>query len=72
MEVASPLESKESSNGSSLSLGGGIEVRATVMVRKKMKEKITEKIEDQWEFFVNRFGHPLSNLQLFQLIHQHL
>jgi lipoxygenase len=59
LEAASPLESKESTNGSLLSSGGGIEVRATVTVRKKMKEKITEKMEDQWEFFVNGFGQGI-------------
>lgn len=59
LEAASPLESKESTNGSLLSSGGGIEVRATATVRKKMKEKLTEKIENQWEFFVNGFGQGI-------------
>jgi len=67
LEAASPLESKES-NGSLLSSGGGIEVRAVVTVRKKMKEKITEKIEDQWEFFVNGFGKGI----LIHLISQEI
>ncbi|KAG2706711.1 hypothetical protein I3760_05G115900 [Carya illinoinensis] len=58
LEAASTLEGKES-NGSLLSSGGGIEVRAVVTVRKKMKETITEKIEDQWEFFVNGFGQGI-------------
>jgi lipoxygenase len=44
--AASPLESKEdSNNGSLVNSRGGIEVRAVVTVRKKMKEKITEKSE---------------------------
>lgn len=59
LEAASPLESKDS-NGSLLSPGGGIEVRAVVTVRKKMKETMTEKMEDQWEFFVNGFGQGIS------------
>ena len=46
LEAASPLESKEdSNNGSLVNSRGGIEVRAVVTVRKKMKEKITEKSE---------------------------
>lgn len=67
LDAASPLESKES-NGSLLSSGGGIEVRAVVTVRKKMKEKITEKLEDQWEFFVNGFGQGI----LIQLISEEI
>lgn len=60
LEAASPLESKGESNGSLGSLrGGGIEVRAVVTVRKKMKETLTEKMEDQWEFFVNGFGQGI-------------
>ena len=44
LEAASPLESKEdSNNGSLVTPRGGIEVRAMVTVRKKMKEKITGK-----------------------------
>ncbi|KAF5441840.1 hypothetical protein F2P56_037215, partial [Juglans regia] len=58
LEAASTLEGKES-NGSLLSSGGGIEVRAVVTVRKKMKETITEKVEDKWEFFVNGFGQGI-------------
>jgi hypothetical protein len=46
LEAASPLESKEeSNNGSLVTLRGGIKLRAVVSVRKKMKEKITEKSE---------------------------
>ncbi|XP_041011237.1 urease-like [Juglans microcarpa x Juglans regia] len=67
LEAASTLESKES-NGSLLTSGGGIEVRAMVTVRKKMKETITEKIEDQWEFFVNGFGQGI----VIQLISEEL
>jgi lipoxygenase len=69
LEAASPLESKEeSNNGSLVSSRGGIEVRAVVTVRKKMKEKITEKMEDQWEFFVNGFGQGI----IIQLISQEI
>lgn len=68
LEAASPLEISKESNGSLLSSGGGIEVRAVVTVRKKMKEKITEKIENQWEFFVNGFGKGI----LIHLISQEI
>ena len=69
LEAASPLESKGESNGSLGSLrGGGIEVRAVVTVRKKMKEKLTEKMEDQWEFFVNGFGQGI----IIQLISEEI
>ncbi|XP_028790511.1 lipoxygenase 6, chloroplastic-like isoform X2 [Neltuma alba] len=34
----------------------GIQVRAVVTIRKKMKQKITDKLEDQWESLVNGFG----------------
>ncbi|GAV89579.1 Lipoxygenase domain-containing protein/PLAT domain-containing protein [Cephalotus follicularis] len=48
-------------NGSlvSGSLKGGVDVRAAVTIRKKMKEKINERIEDQWEFFVNGIGQGI-------------
>lgn len=41
---------------SPLSGGEGIQVRAVVSIRKKMKENINEKLEDQWEWLVNGFG----------------
>ncbi|KAJ8758905.1 hypothetical protein K2173_002684 [Erythroxylum novogranatense] len=47
-EVDGPLLSAKSK--------GMIDVRAVITVRKKMKEKITEKIEDQWDYFINGFG----------------
>jgi lipoxygenase len=62
--------SKEASNkevdeivlsSSSDKLGkGGIDVRAVITIRKKMKEKINEKIEDQWEYFINGIGRGIS------------
>jgi lipoxygenase len=39
---------------------GGIDVRAVITIRKKMKEKINEKIEDQWEYFINGIGRGIS------------
>lgn len=44
--------------------GGGIDVRAVITIRKKMKEKITEKIEAQWESFIKGIGQGI----LIQLI----
>ncbi|KAF7839774.1 lipoxygenase 6, chloroplastic [Senna tora] len=59
--VETTVES-EKTNGSLLSSSGseGIEVRAVVTIRKKMKEKITEKLEEQWEYFVNGFGQGIQ------------
>ncbi|KAB2634664.1 lipoxygenase 6 [Pyrus ussuriensis x Pyrus communis] len=63
VEAATPLQSKGvnglSSSSSSSSVGGEIQVKAVVTIRKKMKEKIIEKIEDQWEFFVNGIGQGI-------------
>ncbi|GKV43462.1 hypothetical protein SLEP1_g50752 [Rubroshorea leprosula] len=46
----------------------GIEVRAVVTIRKKMKEKITEKIEHQWELLMSGFGQKI----LIQLISEEI
>ncbi|KAH6823178.1 PLAT/LH2 domain-containing lipoxygenase family protein [Perilla frutescens var. hirtella] len=57
------------SNGqlvSSSSRSGGVNVRAVIRIRKKMKERLTEKIEDQWESFINGIGRGI----LLQLISQ--
>ncbi|KAG8365931.1 hypothetical protein BUALT_Bualt17G0023300 [Buddleja alternifolia] len=56
----------EGTNGSSLgsSSSGGVNVRAVIRIRKKMMEKLTEKIEDQWESFINGIGKGI----LIQLI----
>lgn len=55
-------EKFEESNGSlvSSSRSGGINVRAVITIRKKMKERLTEKIEDQWESFINGIGRGIS------------
>lgn len=54
----------ESSGGLvSVSRNGGVNVRAVIRIRKKMKERLTEKIEDQWESFINGIGRGIS-LQL--------
>ncbi|KAL2253735.1 UNVERIFIED_CONTAM: Lipoxygenase 6, chloroplastic [Sesamum indicum] len=43
---------------------GSIRVRAVIRIRKKMKERLSEKIEDQWESFINGIGRGI----LIQLI----
>lgn len=43
---------------------GNLDVRAVITLRKKMKEKITDKIEDQWESLMNGIGRGI----LIQLI----
>ncbi|KAJ7945523.1 Lipoxygenase [Quillaja saponaria] len=60
--TTSPLDSKDI-NGSVLtssSSNSSIEVRAVVTIRKKMKEKINEKMEDQWEYFMNGIGQGIQ------------
>ncbi|CAA2986276.1 lipoxygenase 6, chloroplastic [Olea europaea subsp. europaea] len=52
------VEKPEEDNGSlaSSSKSGSINVKAVITIRKKMKERLTEKIEDQWESFINGIG----------------
>lgn len=44
---------------SSSSKEGLVDVKAVITIRKKLKEKLTEKIEDQWELFVNGIGQGI-------------
>ncbi|XP_057776930.1 lipoxygenase 6, chloroplastic [Salvia miltiorrhiza] len=55
----------ESSSGAleTFSTSGGVSVRAVIRIRKKMKEKLLDKIEDQWDSFLNGIGRGIS-LQL--------
>lgn len=59
-------EPVSSSSSTSLSRGDGIDVKAVITIRKKMKEKLNEKIEDQWESFIIGIGQGI----LIQLISQ--
>lgn len=61
-----PVSSSSSSSSTSLSRGDGIDVKAVITIRKKMKEKLNEKIEDQWESFIIGIGQGI----LIQLISQ--
>jgi hypothetical protein len=49
-----PLEEKEAG------MGEGIEVRVVLTVKNKMKEKLLEKIEDSWEYFINGIGKGIT------------
>lgn len=70
--VDSAKSNKEVSGRSVLSSSdktrGEIDVKAVITIRKKMKEKINEKIEDQWEYFVNGIGQGI----LIQLISEEI
>lgn len=59
---ASALSENKNVNGSLISSSSskGILVKAVVSIRKKMKEKIIEKIEDQFEYFVNGIGQGIQ------------
>ncbi|KAK7246965.1 hypothetical protein RIF29_41838 [Crotalaria pallida] len=72
--TSTSLDSKETKNGSSLISSsssdgddGIIEVKAVVRIRKKMKEKLIDKVEDQWEYFINGVG---QGIQIQLISHQ--
>lgn len=80
VESKQSLEAKEVSGSvasCSSNVKRGIDVRAVVTIRRKMKEKVTEKIEHQWELFMNGIGQGIliriiseevdPGLQLFPL-----
>lgn len=57
----------ESSGGLvGFSRNGGVNVRAVIRIRKKMKERLSEKIEDQWESFINGIGRGILLLLISQ------
>ncbi|XP_044489221.1 lipoxygenase 6, chloroplastic [Mangifera indica] len=47
---------------------GMVNVKAVLTVRKKMKEKLVDKIEDQWEYFINGIGQGI----MIQLISEEI
>lgn len=47
---------------------GMVDVRAVITIRKKMKEKLVDKIEDQWEYFINGIGQGI----MIQLISEEI
>ena len=63
-----PLQSEDVSGSLKASSSSPIEVKAVVTIRKKMKEKVLEKIEDQLEFFINGIGQEI----LIQLISEEI
>ncbi|MED6209771.1 Lipoxygenase 6, chloroplastic [Stylosanthes scabra] len=57
------LDTRKDSNGSVVSSGRSdeeIEVKAVMTIRKKIKENFTEKLEDQWEYFINGVGQGIQ------------
>lgn len=63
-EVATKSVDVKDVNGSLLvrsssSKEGLVDVKAVITIRKKLKEKLTEKIGDQWELFVNGIGQGI-------------
>lgn len=68
VEVAE-VPSEGSNNGSlPLTTTKGIDVNIVITIRKKMKEKLSEKIEYQWESFINGIGQGI----LVQLISEEI
>ncbi|CAN4090618.1 unnamed protein product [Withania somnifera] len=59
-------KSGEKSNGSLISPEKVRDVKVVITLRKKMKEKISDKIQDQWESLMNGIGRGI----LIQLISQ--
>ncbi|GER56427.1 lipoxygenase [Striga asiatica] len=58
VETAEKIVEKSMGSESGKS-GGGIGVRAVVTIRKKMKENLSDKIEDQWDSMVNGIGRGI-------------
>jgi len=63
--TATPLDSEERREKKAAVEGGsgvdeGIKVRAVVTIKKKMKEKIGDKLGDQWEYLVNGVGQGIQ------------
>ena len=55
--AAKVMETSKGSDGSLSALGR--EVKAVITIRKKMKEKLVDKVEDQWESFINGIGRGI-------------
>ncbi|GFY91539.1 hypothetical protein Acr_07g0017350 [Actinidia rufa] len=53
------VETSKELNGSAVESGGWVDVRAVITIRKKMKERMIDKIEDQWEYVVNGMGQGI-------------
>uniref|UniRef100_A0A2P2MMQ7 Uncharacterized protein MANES_12G014400 n=1 Tax=Rhizophora mucronata TaxID=61149 RepID=A0A2P2MMQ7_RHIMU len=59
VKSAKSLEEVNGSLSTSVKNRGVIDLKAVITIRKKMKENISEKIEDQWEFFINGIGQGI-------------
>lgn len=60
--------SLQSSSSDGRSDGGTIEVKAVVMIRKKMKGSVVEEVEDQLEYFFNGVGQGIQIQLVSELI----
>lgn len=59
---ASPLPSQSAAPGGPRkpsSPAEAIDVRVVLTVRNKLNEKLVEKIEDRWEYFINGIGQGI-------------
>lgn len=65
-DIAAESVSDSNRYVSSSTRNGKMDVRAVIKIRRKMKERLTEKIEDQWENFINVIGRGI----MVQLISQ--
>jgi len=72
--TSSPVDSKVSNGSLQSSSSGGrsngemIEVKAVVMIRKKMKGSVVEDFEDQLEYFINGVGQGIQIQLVSELI----
>lgn len=72
--TSSPVDNKvsngslQSSSSDGRSDGGTIEVKAVVMIRKKMKGSVVEEVEDQLEYFFNGVGQGIQIQLVSELI----
>ncbi|XP_020229857.1 lipoxygenase 6, chloroplastic [Cajanus cajan] len=71
--TSSPLDRKERKEKESVVsvVDEGIQVTAVVTIRKKMKEKISDKLGDQWEYLVNAVGQGIQIHLISNQIHPH-
>nr|GME09061.1 lipoxygenase 6, chloroplastic [Ipomoea batatas] len=64
VEEAAGTKGLEGSSKGLMDSGKSIDVRAVITIRKKMRERLVDKIEDQWISFINGIGRGI----LIQLI----
>jgi lipoxygenase len=67
--VGAEIPMVDSNGASSSSKGEGIDIRAVIRIRKKMNDKLTAKIEDQWGSFITGIGQGIFIQLISQDIH---